>query len=173
MSQAPITEVQAPNPVPQAPNPAPAVTTSGPGWIATTLISISVAAIALIAYERGVRNPRTPKFGTVDVSELFAVNQAKVLKDALTAGSSNLDPGALGQKAAAAMSSQIQAFTKQCDCLLIASPAVFGSTAAVSDYTQTIKEANDLKTSLADLANLGGNSAQVAPPTQPIASAAR
>lgn len=167
--QAPIVElkpqaiVTAAAPAPQPPE-AQSSDRSGPGWIGTTLVAITVAALALFAYERVIRDPRTPRLGTIDVAELFAVNQAKVLKDALGSGSTvNLDPGTLGQKAAAAMSGQIQAFTKQCNCLLIASPAVYGTTPAIADFTQTIKEANGLTTSLADLAAIGSPGAPVAP----------
>ncbi|MFN4266415.1 MAG: hypothetical protein ACK4F8_11795 [Aquabacterium sp.] len=137
---------------------------SGPGWVGTTLLAITVSALALVAYERLIRDPRTPRLGTIDVAELFALNQAKVLKEALGSGSTaNLDPGTLGQKAATAMSDQIQAFTKQCNCLLIASPAVYGATAAITDFTKTIKEANGLTTSLGDLAAIGAPVAPVAP----------
>lgn len=159
MSETPITDVKAsPTPTEEASQDIPK---GGPGWIGTTLIAISISTLALFAYEKGVRNPRTPKLGTVDVADLFASNQAKVLKDALSGGSTTADPTMLGQKAAAAMSSQIQAFTKECNCMLIASPAVFGATPAIADYTQHIKEVNELKTSLSDLASLGasGNAA--------------
>lgn len=161
MSETPITDVKV-EPTPMPPQEAAQdVSKGGPGWIGTTLIAISISALALFAYEKGVRDPRTPRMGTVDVADLFASNQAKVLKDALSGGSISADPTMLGQKAAAAMSSQIQAFTKECNCMLIASPAVFGATTAVTDYTQHIKEVNELTTSLSDLASLGasGNAA--------------
>lgn len=161
MSEPSITDANAePTPMPpqQASQEAPK---AGPGWIGTTLVAISISTLAMFAYEKGVRDPRTPKLGTVDVADLFASNQAKVLKEALGGGSTSADPTMLGQKAAAAMSSQIQAFTKECNCMLIASPAVFGATPAITDYTQHIKEINELTTSLSDLASLGssGNAA--------------
>lgn len=109
------------------------------GAIVTALIASTVAACALLAYDRLIRDPRTPRFGTVDVGAIFAANQAVAIKKLLS-GATNLPADALGAQAGQAMARQLQDFAQQrCHCVLIASPAVFGTNAVVPDYTAEIK----------------------------------
>lgn len=112
--------------------------------VVTALIACTVAACALLAYDRLIRDPRTPRLGTVDVGAIFAANQAVAIKK-LLAGAANLPADALGAQAGQAMARQLQDFAQQrCHCVLIASPAVFGTTAVVPDYTAEIKAAYGL-----------------------------
>lgn len=133
-----------------------------PVVLVAMLVSLAVTSLCTLAYDRFVRVPSTPRLGTVDIGEIFAANQAKTLKT-LMATKAQVDPNALGTQAGQQMAQQLQAFSKACDCLLIASPAVFGANRAVPDFTAAIKAANGLTTTLRDL-GLSPDQVNVAPP---------
>ncbi len=133
-----------------------------PVVLVAMLVSLLVTSLCILAYDRLVRVPATPRLGTVDVGEIFAANQAKTLKT-LVATKAQVDPNVLGTQAGQQMAQQLQAFSKSCDCLLIASPAVFGANRAVPDFTGAIKTANGLTTTLRDLGLTAGSMGATAP----------
>jgi hypothetical protein len=144
-----------------------------PVVLVSLLVSLMVTSMCILAYDRFVRVPSTPRLGTVDVGEIFAANQAKTLKTVI-ATKAQVDPNALGTQAGQQMAQQLQAFSKSCDCLLIASPAVFGTNRAIPDFTAAIKATNGLTTTLRDLGLSAGpmGAVQPAPPAVSPASAA-
>lgn len=136
-----------------------------PVVLVSMLVSLVVTSLCILAYDRLVRVPSTPRLGTVDVGDIFAANQAKALKT-LIATKAQVDPNALGTQAGQQMAQQLQAFSKSCDCLLIASPAVFGTNRAVPDFTAAIKAANGLTTTLRDIGLSAGSMSTARPAPQ-------
>ena len=118
-------------------------------FLIAAMTSVALTACALLAYDHWVREPRTPRLGTVDVGQIFAANQALAIKKLLS-GATNVPADALGAQAGQDMATQLQDFSRRCGCLLIASPAVFGGTWAVPDYTAAIRAAYALTVDPAD-----------------------
>ncbi|KAJ8138429.1 hypothetical protein OY671_008357 [Metschnikowia pulcherrima] len=134
------------------------------------MTSIVSTACALSVYDRFVRDPRTPRLGTVDIGQIFAANQAVAIKKSLS-GSSNMPADASGAQAGQDMSKQLQDFSRRCGCSSIASPAVVGSTRAVPDYTAAIKAAYGSTVDPAEfrvpVPQQGSGAGQLAPQTSP------
>lgn len=62
-----------------------------PVVLVSLLVSLMVTSMCILAYDRFVRVPSTPRLGTVDVGEIFAANQAKTLKTVI-ATKAQVDP---------------------------------------------------------------------------------
>jgi hypothetical protein len=105
-------------------------------WIAMVMAMVCVFAMGIGVYDRLVRAPRSVRLGVVDVGSVYAVLQ----KGALTpqAGNAPEDIGKASNALAARMEDILKAFSHECDCLLLSSPAVYGSQDAIPDYTATI-----------------------------------
>lgn len=125
------------------------------GYAASALIALAVSAALIVAYDYKVRS-RVARFATVDIGEIYAANQNAAFKRVLAVRQSSasqepVDPGKLGQEAALAMANQLKEFSTQCECLLIAAPAVYGRIESVPDYTDDIKRKFGLTTSVNEL----------------------
>lgn len=127
----------------------------GVGYAATALIALAVSATLIVAYDYKVRS-RVARFATVDIGEIYSANQNAAFKRVLAArqvssSQEPVDAGKLGQEAALAMANQLKEFSTQCECLLIAAPAVYGRIESVPDYTEEIKHKFSLTTSVNEL----------------------
>lgn len=105
-------------------------------------IPVLICAISLALYDRYVRVPRTPTFGTIDIAALFT-EQQKHFTDALTkADQSEADKAKLmvsAERFARALDDNIKQVQRDCRCILIAKQALL-SDSLVPDWTPIIRK---------------------------------
>lgn len=154
----------------------PTPSTPGTSIATTAIICLIVCSVLILLYDLKVRS-RVPKLAVVDIGEIYVANQSaafkKVLSERIQPGATGgSDPAAIGRAAGMAMAEQLKEFSAQCDCLLIASPAVYGRIDAVPDYTDVIKKRYGLTTSVQDVQQLIGGTQGGLTPSVPGATSA-
>lgn len=128
--------------------------------IVNGLVTTSLLSVGLAGYDRLVREPATPRMAVVDVAKLYGLAEQVATAGAL--GAPGGGPGGTGgapgvalngpTMAAAAgavgallrnaedfgpqLEATLQALSKECNCTLVAMPAVVGDHPSMPDVTQ-------------------------------------
>jgi hypothetical protein len=110
--------------------------------LAPAVVSMCVSAVAIAAYDRLVRVPRTPRLAVVDVATLFAAAERRATRSVAQppiGGDANLPIAAATARAAEAfgpaLRGALQGIAADCGCTLVATATVFGADSTVPDYT--------------------------------------
>jgi hypothetical protein len=117
------------------------------------LVAIAVCALAIGAYDRFVRVPRTPRLAVVDVAVLYATAQRRLTHAVAQSSSANDAPtaatAATATRAAEDFGPALQSVLKQiateCRCTLVAMAAVFGADDTLPDVTEEAARRLELK----------------------------
>jgi hypothetical protein len=97
-----------------------------------------VTGLALGAYERLVREPRTPRFATVDLTRVVQAGKAKYEAAVVKSNATEEDKRAAIEAAAGfneRMRGALDALAADCGCTLIGLPMVIGEQPTIPDYT--------------------------------------
>jgi hypothetical protein len=103
----------------------------------------SLVSTALIAiYDHSVRRPATPKFASLDISELYRVKQESLATAVAKPGATEAERASitlLAAKFGNDVESLMRAFPVECGCIVIAKPALLGDLGNIPDYTNEAK----------------------------------
>lgn len=105
-------------------------------------IPVLICAMSLALYDRFVRIPRTPKFGTIDIAALFNEQQKQVVNALTKADQSEADKAKLivsAERFARALDDNIKQLQLDCQCILIAKQALL-SDSVVPDWTSVVRK---------------------------------
>lgn len=112
-------------------------------------VAVSVAASAAVtglsigAYERLVREPRTPRFAAVDLTRIVQAGKTKYEGAIVRSGATD-DEKRAALEAAAGFNDRMRAALEQlaadCGCTLVGLPMVFGSQPTIPDYTAVVMQ---------------------------------
>ena len=106
------------------------------------LVMLSISALSIAAYDKLVRQPRTPRLAVVDVGEIYRLRHQKASAavvrsqgDTSATEAATVQSGHSGAEIQAALTE----LATECGCTLVAMAAVFGDSRNVPDYTAEIK----------------------------------
>ncbi len=106
------------------------------------MVALCVCALGFLAYDRFVRQPRTPHLAVVDVGALYSAAERRAARSVAqppAGGDQSMAAAAAAAKNAEEFGPALQGVLKQissdCRCTLVAMAAVFGADSTVPDYT--------------------------------------
>jgi cytochrome c556 len=106
------------------------------------LISVTVSALSLAAYDRLVRRPSVLRLAALDVSELYKIKQESLADAIIKPGVTDADRVAI-TASATKFGSDVEKLLAQlpleCHCIVIAKPALLGDTGNIIDLTEDAK----------------------------------
>ena len=106
------------------------------------LVTLAIVALALVAYDRGVRRPAA-RIGLIDVGEVVRLKDARVIDVLTRAGTSEPERKAaveFGSRFTNAFPQALDELTQECDCLVLARSAVAGLPPQAVDLTGALKQ---------------------------------
>jgi len=104
-------------------------------------ISVVTFAAGLWAYDRYVRIPQTPRFGVVDVADVYRIKTSQLVDDMLKAGETREARDAVKSRADAFgndVERLMASLAADCGCVVLARPAVVAG-GSVPDFTDALK----------------------------------
>ena len=116
------------------------------GWIVQVLVTTTICAASLTAYEKLVREPRTPRLAIVDISRLYAAADQTLKDRVLNRSGEGAAPRAEGQDGEAKrllrpedfgprLQGVLEALSSECRCAIVAMATVIGADSTVPDFT--------------------------------------
>lgn len=109
--------------------------------LANALLTLLIVAVALLAYDRGVRRP-AELIGLIDVGEVVKLHDQRVMAVLAKASATEQDRKRatdFGVQFAAAFPQALEELTQECGCLVLARSAVAGAPPNSVDLTPALK----------------------------------
>jgi hypothetical protein len=105
--------------------------------------SAAITGLAIGAYERLIREPRTPRFAAVDLTRIVQAGKAKLESAVVRSGATDEEKRAAVEAAAGfndRMRAALEQLAADCGCTLVGLPMVIGSQPTIPDYTAVVMQ---------------------------------
>ena len=125
--------------------------------VTSFLVSALVTTLAISAYERFVRQPRTPRLAVVDITRIYEAAETSarraVLSDAAGATDPNVPPARSPELEASRRNAEnfgpslqkaLTDISTECGCAIVAMAAVIGIDSTIPDFTSEVAMRMDI-----------------------------